>query len=151
MNFSRFDLVTVGGGVGASALALSMAKHGAHVLVLERETQFRDRVRGEALAPWGVAEAKELGIAELLLRTCAKVVPWVEMGFGPRNVVETTPQKAPFFTFSHPEMQEALLAEAERAGVQVRRGVRVEGIELSPNNPIVVARDKSQERIAAQF
>lgn len=151
MNFSRFDLVTVGGGVGASAMALSMAKHGAHVLVLERETQFRDRVRGEALAPWGVAEAKELGIAELLLRTCAKVVPWVEMGFGPRNVVETTPQKAPFFTFSHPEMQEALLAEAERAGVQVRRGVTVEGIELSPNNPIVVARDKSQERIAAQF
>ena len=58
MNFSRFDLVTVGGGVGGSALALSMAKHGAHVLVLERETQFRDRVRGEAVAPWGVAEAR---------------------------------------------------------------------------------------------
>jgi 2-polyprenyl-6-methoxyphenol hydroxylase-like FAD-dependent oxidoreductase len=73
------------------------------------------------------------------------------MGFGPRNLVETTPQKAPFFTFSHPEMQEALLAEAERAGVQVRRGVTVEGIELRPNNPIVVARHKSQERIAARF
>jgi 2-polyprenyl-6-methoxyphenol hydroxylase-like FAD-dependent oxidoreductase len=86
MNFSRFDLVTVGGGVGASTLALSMAKHSAQVLMLERETQFRDRVRGEALAPWGVAEAKEFGIAELLLNTCAKVVPWVEMGFGPRNL-----------------------------------------------------------------
>ena len=97
MNISRFDLVTVGGGLGASVLALSMAKQGVHVLVLERETQFRDRVRGEALAPWGVAEAKELGIAELLLRRCAKEVPWVEMGFGPRNVVETTPQKSPFF------------------------------------------------------
>src|SRR6202171_3251708 len=151
MNFSHYDLVTVGGGLGASALAISMAKQGAHVLVLERETQFRDRVRGEVLAPWGVAEAKELGIAELLLRRCAKEVPWVEMGFGPRNVVETTPQKSPFFTFSHPEMQEALLAEAERAGAQVRRGVTVEGIEVSGENPVLVARNKSEERIVARF
>jgi 2-polyprenyl-6-methoxyphenol hydroxylase-like FAD-dependent oxidoreductase len=149
MNISRFDLLTVGGGLGASALALSMAKHGARVLVLERETQFRDRVRGEALPPWGVAEAKELGIADVLLSTCAKEVPWVEMGFGPRNLVETTPQKAPFFTFPHPEMQEALLAEAERAGAQVRRGVTVEGIELNANNPVVIARNG--ERIAARF
>jgi 2-polyprenyl-6-methoxyphenol hydroxylase-like FAD-dependent oxidoreductase len=151
MNISRFDLVTVGGGLGASALALSMAKHGARVLVLERENQFRDRVRGEALPPWGVAEAKELDIADVLLRTCAKEVPWVEMGFVPRNLVETTPQHAPFFTFSHPEMQEALLAEAARAGAQVRRGVTVEAIEPDPNNPVVVARDKSTERIAARF
>lgn len=149
MNISRFDLVTVGGGLGASALALSMAKHGTRVLVLERETQFRDRVRGEALPPWGVAEAKELGIADVLLRTCAKEVPWVEMGFGPRNLVETTPQKAPAFTFPHPEMQEALLAEAERAGAQVHRGVTVEGIELNANNPVVIARNG--ERIAARF
>jgi hypothetical protein len=101
-----------------------MAKHGARVLVPERENQFRDRVRGEALPPWGVAEAKELDIADVLLRTCAKEVPWVEMGFGPRNLVETTPQDAPFFTFSHPEMQEALLPrrpEQERKCVEVSR------------------------------
>jgi 2-polyprenyl-6-methoxyphenol hydroxylase-like FAD-dependent oxidoreductase len=68
-----------------------------------------------------------------------------------RDLVETTPQHAPFFTFSHPEMQEALLAEAARAGAQVRRGVTVEAIEPDPNNPVVVARDKSTERIAARF
>jgi 2-polyprenyl-6-methoxyphenol hydroxylase-like FAD-dependent oxidoreductase len=33
----------------------------------------------------------------------------------------------------------------------VRRGVTVEAIELDPNNPVVVARDKSSERIAARF
>jgi len=32
------------------------------VLVLERETQFKDRVRGEQMHPWGVAELKALGI-----------------------------------------------------------------------------------------
>jgi menaquinone-9 beta-reductase len=151
MSSSQFDLVTVGGGLGASALAISMARRGARVLVLEKEPQFRDRVRGEGLAPWGVEEAKELGIADLLLKSCAKEVPWVEMGFGPRNLIETTPQKEPFFTFCHPEMQEVLLAEAEQAGAQVRRGVTVEAIEPGANNAAVIARNAMAERISAHL
>src|SRR5215813_8073748 len=126
---NHFDVVTVGGGMGASALALAMARSGARVLVLEKETQFRDRVRGEALTPWGVEEARRLGIRDLLLESCAQSVPWVDMGFGPRNLVETTLQKEPFLTYCHPEMQEVLLAEAERVGAQVRRGVTVENVE----------------------
>jgi len=47
MNSLQFELVTVGGGLGASAFALSMAKQGLRVLILEKEAQFRDRVRGE--------------------------------------------------------------------------------------------------------
>ena len=151
MSSPQFDLITVGGGLGASALAISMARRGARVLVLEKETQFRDRVRGEGLAPWGVAEARELGIADLLLKTCAKAVPWVEMGFGPRNLVETTPQKEPFFTYCHPEMQEVLLAEAERAGAQVRRGVTVQAIEPGANNAAVVAGDGKNEKVSARL
>jgi menaquinone-9 beta-reductase len=126
---NSFDVITVGGGMGASALAISMARSGARVLVLEKETKFRDRVRGEALTPWGVAEARALGIADLLLQSCAKAVSWVDMGMGPRNLVETTPQKEPFLSYSHPEMQEVLLAEAQRAGAEVWRGVAVENVE----------------------
>lgn len=151
MNSPQFDLVTVGGGLGASALAIAMARNGARVLVLEKETQFRDRVRGEGLAPWGVAEARALGIADFLLKTCAKEVPWVEMGFGPRNLTETTPQKEPFLTYCHPEMQGALLAEAEQAGAQVRRGVTVEAVELGANNAAVIARTAKAERISSRL
>ncbi len=151
MKSPQFDLVTVGGGLGASALAISMARHGARVLVLEKETQFRDRVRGEGLAPWGVAEARALGVADVLLKTCDKVVPWVEMGFGPRNLIETTPQKEPFLTYCHPEMQEVLLAEAEQAGAQVRRGMIVEAVEPSANHAAVIARSAKAERISARL
>lgn len=151
MSSPNFDLVTIGGGLGASAIAISMAKRGAKVLVLEKELQFRDRVRGEGLAPWGVAEARQLGIADLLLKTCAKTVPWVEMGFGPRNLIETTPQKEPFFTYCHPEMQEVLLAEAEEAGAQVRRGVTVEALEPATNNSKVITRNATEERISARL
>ncbi len=51
----NYDIVIVGGGLGGSALAKAMAERGASVLVLEREKQFRDRVRGEGVWPWGGA------------------------------------------------------------------------------------------------
>ena len=60
-----YDIITVGGGIAASSLAKAMAERGAKVLVLEREKQFKDRVRGEAIVSWGVAEANELGICAL--------------------------------------------------------------------------------------
>ena len=43
-----YDILTVGGGLGGATLAKVMAEHGARVLVLEREKQFKDRVRGES-------------------------------------------------------------------------------------------------------
>jgi len=66
-----YDIITVGGGIAASSLAKAMAGRGAKVLVLEREKQFKDRMRGEAVVPWGVAEANELGICGLLKEKCA--------------------------------------------------------------------------------
>src|SRR5579863_10485976 len=151
---NAFDVVTVGGGMGASALAIAMAHGGVRVLVLEKETKFRDRVRGEAVAPWGVAEARELGIADVLLRTCATQIPLMEMGFGPRNLAETTPQKEQMLTYCHPEMQEVLLAEAENAGAEVRRGVTVESVEPragGEKQAIAMARNGKTERISARL
>ena len=40
---------TVGGGLGGASLAKAMAERGYRVPVLERETRFKDRVRGEQM------------------------------------------------------------------------------------------------------
>lgn len=88
-----YDIITVGGGIAASSLAVAMAGRGAKVLVLEREKQFKDRVHGEAVVPWGVAEANELGICGLLKEKCAHDVPFVEAGSGLRDPRATTPQQ----------------------------------------------------------
>jgi flavin-dependent dehydrogenase len=45
-----YDIVTVGSGLGGSALAKAKTERGTRVLVVERETHFKDRVRGEVLA-----------------------------------------------------------------------------------------------------
>ena len=66
-----YDIITVGGGLSGSSLAKAMAEHRARVLVLEREKEFRDRVRGEAMPSWGTAQAKELGLYELWQNTRA--------------------------------------------------------------------------------
>jgi 2-polyprenyl-6-methoxyphenol hydroxylase-like FAD-dependent oxidoreductase len=71
-----YDLAIVGGGLAGSSLGMALAKTGARVLIVEREAQFRDRVRGEGVLPWGVAEAQELGIYQPLLDGCAHETRW---------------------------------------------------------------------------
>ncbi len=137
-----YDVITVGGGLGGAAFAKAMAERGVRVLVVERERRFADRVRGEALMSWGVAEARALDLEPLLLRTCGHVLRWNDLYVGPMQVVhrdlpETTVPRAPWLTFYHPAMQEELLAAAAAAGAEVRRGVRVRGV--TPGDPPRVA------------
>jgi 2-polyprenyl-6-methoxyphenol hydroxylase-like FAD-dependent oxidoreductase len=150
MTARSYDIITVGGGIAASSLARAMAERGARVLVLEREKQFKDRVRGEAVVSWGVAEANELGICRLLKENCAHDVPYVEAGSGLRDLRATTLQQLPLLSFPHQVMQEILLAAAENAGAEVRRGVSVEQIERG-DEPTVVVDGHGHERISARL
>ena len=54
----RADFVIVGAGIAGSALAHALASGGRQVLVLEHDLEYRDKVRGENMTPWGVAEVK---------------------------------------------------------------------------------------------
>src|SRR5439155_23113925 len=63
----NFDAITVGGGLAGSTFAAELTRAGHQVLVLERETRFKDRVRGENMLPWGVAAARRLGLVNDLL------------------------------------------------------------------------------------
>lgn len=149
MTAQTYDIVTVGGGIAASAFAKAMAERGAKVLVLEREERFKDRVRGEFTAPWGVAEAHELGILDHLKESCAREVSILEMGNGRRDLKITTLPQLPALTFAHQEMQESLLGAAETAGAEVRRGVTVERIEFGPRLAVVM--DAQSQRIPARL
>jgi flavin-dependent dehydrogenase len=54
------DVIIVGGGIAGGALSIALARGGLDVVVRERSDRYEDRVRGEWLATWGAAEAREL-------------------------------------------------------------------------------------------
>jgi 2-polyprenyl-6-methoxyphenol hydroxylase-like FAD-dependent oxidoreductase len=132
-----YDIITVGGGLAGAALAKVLSEAGLRVLVLERELTFKDRVRGEQMHCWGVAEARKLGLYDLLMDTCGNEVRYWSsqlVGFSDivrRDLVETSPHRAGSLNFSHPEMQTVILGAAEKAGATALRGVRV--VELLSN------------------
>lgn len=137
-----YDVITVGGGLAGSTVAKCLAERCYRVLVLERETRFRDRVRGEQMHPWGVAEARGLGIYQRLAETCGHQTRWWITYEGPilqrkRDLAQTTPHQVGSFNFYHPDMQETLLCMAAEAGAEVRRGVSVDAVR--PGSPPVVS------------
>ncbi len=108
------------------------------------------------MPPRGVAEAKELGIYELLRATCGHELPWWDAYLGPeqtghRNLVATTPQQAPEFSFYHPTMQEVLLQAAADAGAEVYRGAVVRDVKREELLTVVVEREGRVEEVQARL
>jgi 2-polyprenyl-6-methoxyphenol hydroxylase-like FAD-dependent oxidoreductase len=135
---STWDAIIVGGGLAGSALAGALAERGQRVLVLERETCFRDRVRGEQMHPWGVGAARLLGIYEPLLAVCGHPARWWStwagrMRVAHRDLQETNPHGVGSFHFYHPVLQETLLRLAASCGAEVRRGAIVTSV--APGDP----------------
>ena len=132
-----YDVVTVGGGIGGAAFAKVMAEAGRRVLVVERTSEFRDRVRGEALVPWGCVEAERLGLLGLLEPLANRLVSWTfHVGGRPalcRNMPKASGTGHGVLCFYHPRMQEVVLEAARAAGADVVRGARVTAV--SPGRP----------------
>jgi menaquinone-9 beta-reductase len=133
-----YDLIVVGGGLAGSTLGILMARAGASVLILEREKQHRDRIRGEGIHPWGVNEVRAVSLLDVLLERCGHQVPiltWCRDGepARSRDLIETTPSHDAMLTYFHPEMQEILNEHAQAAGAELLRSAHV--IEVSPGDP----------------
>jgi len=130
-----YDLIIVGGGIGGSALATVMARAGRSVLLLEQTEVFQDRVRGEWIAPWGVAETQQLGLYDLLIDAgghhLTRHITYDET-LAP-EAAEASPLPLGIFRegvpgplcLGHPLHCQTLIEAAAAAGAEVRRGVNV--------------------------
>jgi 2-polyprenyl-6-methoxyphenol hydroxylase-like FAD-dependent oxidoreductase len=129
------EVIVVGGGIAGCALAARLAEAGIAVTVLERERVYRDIVRGEALVPWGFQEATELGLAEVILGTdgvsvMTRMVPYDESltveqaQRRSRDLSGVVPGAPGVVGVGHPELREALVTAAAKAGARIVRGVR---------------------------
>jgi 2-polyprenyl-6-methoxyphenol hydroxylase-like FAD-dependent oxidoreductase len=146
-----YDLAIVGGGLAGSSLGTALARTGARVLIIEREAQFRDRVRGEGMQPWGAAEARALGLRQTLIEECAHETRWWTMPEENRDLIETTPSRLACLNFYHPEMQQQLLNLALQADVELRRPAQVIGVIPGDLPTIRLRENGSEQQITARL
>ncbi|MEQ8559108.1 MAG: FAD-dependent monooxygenase [Henriciella sp.] len=146
-----YDLIIVGGGIGGSALAATMAKAGRSVLLLEKSTQYEDRVRGEWIAPWGVAEVRRLGLYDLLRQAGGHHIT-SHVTYDESREPATAEQTAlPLEIFAegvpgplaigHPHHCQTLFDEAVRSGATALRGVNVTSVILGAKPSVTYESD----------
>jgi 2-polyprenyl-6-methoxyphenol hydroxylase-like FAD-dependent oxidoreductase len=126
-------VVVVGGGIAGSSLAITLARDGLDVLLLERQTVYRDKVRGEVLPAWGVAEVLRLNLDATLLGAGGayatrgvlydEVFDHAEAEAATRALDQVLPGVPGWLNVGHPEACEALTRAAASAGATVIRGV----------------------------
>lgn len=127
------EIVVVGAGIAGSSLAIVLARMGLEVVLLERQREYRDRVRGEYMALWGVLEARALGLEDLLRSTGAvdarysvsydELIPPSTAEAAKRDTATFVPGVGGALCTSHPKACAALADEAARVGVEIVRGV----------------------------
>jgi 2-polyprenyl-6-methoxyphenol hydroxylase-like FAD-dependent oxidoreductase len=138
------DVVIVGGGIAGSSLAYALASAGRSVTVLESSVEYQDRVRGEAMMPWGVREARNLGVEQVLLDARGHVAPaWMqyveefdEPAMLPMSMmIEGIPGA---LNMRHPDACQALVDAAAAAGATVMRDVHDVKLSVTAGHPALV-------------
>lgn len=125
------DVAIIGGGIAGSSLAIVLRRAGLDIALIEREADFRDRIRGEAIHPWGVDEVHALGMRDLLDRAGAISLPYwtryrnAEAGH-PYAWNEDFPESPGGISVNHVALQNTLIEAAADAGVDVFRPARAQ-------------------------
>ncbi len=139
-----FDVIVVGGGIAGACLAGLLARAGVGVLAIEKEAAFRDRIRGEGTWPWGVAEAQQAGLGDLLDTVGVRlegVVRYADGAPAEREWMVEAGHGAPLLGFSHPQMQEAAFAWAAEQGAAMVRPVKALDYSRNGRSCVSVAQD----------
>ncbi len=141
------DVVIVGAGIAGGALGTVLARAGIDVLMLERTLEHKDVVRGEWIAPWGVAEAKTLGLYELYRQagghhltrhiTYDELIPAAESEARTLDMPSMAPGSEGPLCIGHPKMCNLLDDAAQRAGARLLRGIGK--LTVTPGTPPTIA------------
>ena len=119
-----FDLAIIGGGPAGTAAAITAARCGARVLLLERGRFPRHKVCGEFISPEGLALLAGLGLGDLVRR--APRIAHARI-FAATSVAEAALSPAAA-SISRYELDHALWRLASEAGADCRQQVEVRAI-----------------------
>jgi 2-polyprenyl-6-methoxyphenol hydroxylase-like FAD-dependent oxidoreductase len=155
------DIVVVGGGIAGATIALVLARAGLIVTVLEQQLLYCDRVRGEYMQPWGVAEAQHLGVSEILVQAggffARRIIPYDEINAPhaaeamARALDKLVPGVPGALCVSHPAACHALSQAAENAGATVIRGIGRSTITPGSEPAVTFELDGVEHRLSCRL
>jgi 2-polyprenyl-6-methoxyphenol hydroxylase-like FAD-dependent oxidoreductase len=165
------DAVVVGGGVAGSLSAIVLRGLGLSVVLVERQVRFRDKVRGEGIHPWGIDEAEDFGLRDVLMRAGAHPLPdWItyhdRQAVSSFNWADDSARGNVEHGVPHPLLQQRLIEECADRGVVVLRPasltrlnqvddralleISTETGDIVVNARIVVGADGGHSRVRSQ-
>ncbi|HUQ40168.1 MAG TPA: FAD-dependent monooxygenase [Acidimicrobiales bacterium] len=155
------DVVIVGGGIAGGALGTVLARNGVDVVVLERQTTYRDKVRGEVVLPWGAVELLALGLEDVLLgagggyaeRTIAydETVEPAAAEAAPIPYAFLVPGAPGALNVGHPQACQALTESAAAAGARVVRGIDDVVVTAGGSPAVAYTHDGEEHRVACRL
>ena len=129
-------LVVVGAGIGGLAAAVALARTGRRVTVVERAPRIEEVGAGLQISPNAGRILQEFGLGPAMAAVALepKALHIRRAGDGAR--LATLPLAAvrerwgaPFRVFHRADLQKLLLDEALRCGVEIRTGLRCDGVD----------------------
>lgn len=134
---ARFDVAVIGAGPAGSATAITMARSGYAVALIDKQTFPREKLCGDFVNPINWPIFRELGVEERILALPhTRVTGFRISSFCGVSAEASFSQlgggRAFGLGIKRAHLDQALLQRAEKAGVTVRTGRRVKRISKSP-------------------
>lgn len=138
----RYDVVIVGARCAGAATAFLLARAGAKVLLVDRQSRGSDTMSTHALMRAGVLQLQRWGLLPMLASQGTPEISSTTFHYGPESVrVVMKPEHgvehlyAPRRTVLDPILVDA----AEKAGADVRHGVSLSGLQFDSSGRVVGA------------
>jgi flavin-dependent dehydrogenase len=164
IDLSKADALVIGAGPAGSIAALTLARAGARVRLIDRASFPRDKLCGDTLNPGSLSILDRLGIGDEV-RACALPITGMTVTGPGAQVSAEYPDGLRGMSLTRRRLDQVLLDAAVAAGAGVDTGIavsdpimdgdRVLGVQLAGGRgrlraPVVIAADGRGSRIAAR-
>ena len=150
---AEVDVAIVGAGPSGTVLGAALARADIEVLIVEGARAWHWRAGGVFASPTAMAALDRAGVPRTTLDTLTRPIPAMRLetpgGAAVRLTYGADRGGPPAVGFDRSRLDPALEELAREAGVTIRRGVRVDAVELDPAAPATL--HMGDERLRAQI